>query len=415
MPLIESLLLLLVLSRALGEVAGRFGQPAMLGEIAAGILLGPSCLSYIHYTPEIKAIADIGVLLLVFMAGMEMDLPALWNSFRGRRLWVSAAGFVIPLLFGILVGRSFGLDNTRTIFIGLCIAITALPVSVRILMDLGKLQTDIGQKIVSAAVANDVVSLLALGIILDVNGAPASMERFIVSIGRSLGKALLFMLVVAIVARLIRRYSLPYLFRSVSIFEKLAGKLRGNESRFAIVLVFVIAFASFSEVLGLDFVVGAFFGSMLLTHEALGPDNFDQIEQTASNVTMGFLGPIFFAAIGLEFDASTLRDWGLMLAILVASFAGKIVGGYIGGRLARLKNTESWALGIGLNGRGVMELVIANIALANGFIGQQLFTILVLMALTTTFVTPMLLRYAYSRMGEPELEAPAEILSGSEP
>lgn len=405
MTLIESLLLLLVLSRVLGEIAGRFKQPAMLGEIAAGILLGPSCLSYIHYTPEIKAIADIGVLLLVFMAGMEMNLPALWNSFRGRSVWVSAAGFIVPLFCGIFIGYSFGLDNTRTIFIGLCIAITALPVSVRILMDLDKLQSKIGQKIVSAAVANDVISLLALGIILDVKGAPASIEGFLVSVGRSLGKALLFMLVVAVVARLIRRYSISRFFLTSSIFEKMASKLRGNESRFAVVLLFVIAFASFSEFLGLDFVVGAFFGSMLLTHEALGPNNFDQIERTASSVTMGFLGPIFFAAIGLQFNVSTLRDWRLAAAILIASFTGKIFGGYIGGRLARMKNTESWALGMGLNGRGVMELVIANIALANRFIGQQLFTILVLMAVLTTFATPMLLRHAYARMEAQKLPA----------
>jgi Kef-type K+ transport system membrane component KefB len=404
MTLIESLLLLLVLSRVLGEIASRFGQPAMLGEIAAGILLGPSCLSYIHYTPEIKAIADIGVLLLVFMAGMEMDLPALWNSFRGRNLWVSAAGFIVPLLSGIFVGYAFGLDNTRTIFIGLCIAITALPVSVRILMDLGKLHTDIGQKIVSAAVANDVVSLLVLGIILDVRGTPASIAGFLLSVGRSLGKALLFMLVVAVVARLTRRFSFASFLRSVNIFDKMAGKLKGNESRFALVLLFVIAFASFSEFLGLDFVVGAFFGSMLLTNEVLGPENFAQIERTASNVTMGFLGPIFFAAIGLQFIASTMRDWRLLLSILAASFAGKILGGYIGGRLALLKSAECWALGTGLNGRGVMELVIANIALANGFIGQQLFTILVLMAVTTTFTTPFLLKRAYDRIPEENAE-----------
>ncbi|HEV2323622.1 MAG TPA: cation:proton antiporter [Terracidiphilus sp.] len=408
MTFIESLLLLLVLSRVLGEIAGRFGQPAMLGEIAAGILLGPSCFSLIQYTPEIKAIADIGVLLLVVMAGMEMNLSALWNSFRGRSLWVSAAGFIVPLFCGIFVGYCFGLDNTRTLFVGLCIAITALPVSVRILMDLGKLQTDIGQKIVSAAVANDVVSLLALGIILDAKGAPASIPGFLLSVGRSLGKAVLFMLVVAIIARLMRRYSLSRFFLSSSIFEKLASKLRGNESRFAVVLLFVIAFASFSEFLGLDFVVGAFFGSMLLTHEALGPDNFEQIERTASNVTMGFLGPIFFAAIGLQFNTSTLRDWRLAAAILVASFTGKIVGGYIGGRLARMGNRESWALGTGLNGRGVMELVIANIALANGFIGQQLFTILVLMAVATTFTTPFLLKHAYDRI---PAENPEEKLS----
>ncbi len=398
MSLIESLLLLLVLSRVLGEVAGRFGQPAMLGEIAAGILLGPSCFSYIHFTPEIKAISDIGVLLLVFLAGMEMDIDALWTSVRGRGVWVSVAGFVVPLAGGVLVGYAHGLDETRMAFIGLCVAITALPVSVRILMDLGKLHTVIGQKIVSAAVANDVVSLLALGVILDIKASPANVEGFLLIIGRSLGKALLFMTVFAIVARLVRRYSPARFLRSSSVLEKVSSRLKSNEGRFAIVLLFVIAFASFSELLGLDFVVGAFFGSMLLSHEALGTANFKQIEQTASSVTMGFLGPIFFAAVGLEFNARSLTDWKLTASVLLVSFAGKILGGFLGGRLARMSSNESWALGMGLNGRGVMELVIANVALANGFIGPELFTILVLMAVVTTFTTPMLLRASFRRL-----------------
>lgn len=402
MPLIESLLLLLVLSRVLGEIAGRFGMPTMLGEIGAGILLGPSCLSYIHFTPEIKAIADIGVLLLVFLAGMEMDIDSLWKSVRGRGAWVSLAGFTIPLIGGILLGYAFGMDYTRMAFLGLCVSITALPVSVRILMDLGKLQTEVGQKIVSAAVANDVVSLLILGIILDLKSSPASIERFVMVLGTSLGKALLLMTVVAIAARLTRRYSPTRLIRSVAPVEKLLNRLKGNEGRFAIVLLFVIAFASFSEFLGLDFVVGAFFGSMLLSHEALGEKNFRVIQDTASSVTMGFLGPIFFAAIGLEFNASSLSDWKLVLSVLVVSFAGKILGGYVGGRMARLNSQQSWALGMGLNGRGVMELVIANIALASGFIGPELFTTLVLMAVTTTFATPILLRAAFQRIDRNE-------------
>lgn len=406
MPLIESLLLLLLVSRVLGEFAVRLKQPAMLGEIAAGILLGPSCLSYVHFDSEIKAIADIGVLLLVFLAGMEMDLGALWKAFKGRGAWVSAAGFVIPLLGGMLLGMAFGMDQTRIAFLGLCVAITALPVSVRILMDIQKLQTDIGQKIVSAAVANDVVSLLALGIILDMKAAPPGVERFLSTVAISLGKAVLFMAVVAVFARLIRRYSPARFLRSTGVIQKLLNRLRGNEGRFALVLLFVMAFAGFSEALGLDFVVGAFFGSMLLSHEALGQENFARIEETASSVTMGFLGPIFFAAVGLEFNASSLRNWKLVLSVLVVSFLGKILGGYIGGRLARLNGNQSWALGMGLNGRGVMELVIANVALASGFIGQQLFTTLVLMAVVTTFATPMLLRAAFRRMEKGE-QSPA--------
>lgn len=398
MPLIESLLLLLIVSRMIGEIVERFGQPAMIGEIAAGILLGPSVLKLVHFTPEIKALADLGVLLLVFLAGMEMDLDVLWKSFRGRGALVGLAGFLVPLILGIGVGVAFGMDRTRGIFVGLCIAITALPVSVRILMDLGKLQTNIGQKIIAAAVMNDVISLLMLGVIVDVKGAGPVSRSLLVSLGLALLKAVVFMVGFVAVSRLIKRHSGMRFLRSRNLVDRLVVHLKGKESLFAVVFLFVMAFAAFSQILKLDFVVGAFFGSMLLSYAVLGRANFEEVQKTASNVTMGFLGPIFFAAIGLEFDASSLRNWKLVVAVLVAAFVSKIFGGYLGGRMAKMSSNESWALGIGLNGRGIMELVIANIALARGFIDQQLFTVLILMATVTTFVTPFLLKRAYSRL-----------------
>jgi Kef-type K+ transport system membrane component KefB len=403
--LIEALLLLLIVSRVLGELVERLGQPAMIGEIAAGVLLGPSALALIQYTPEIKAIADLGVFLLVFMVGMEMDLDVLWKAFRGRGALVGISGFTIPLALGLLVGYEFRMGTTQMIFIGLCIAITALPVSVRILMDLDKLQTDIGQRIISAAVTNDVASLLLLGIILGAESRGPGTESLLSSIGLALVKALVFMGAIILVSRLIKKYTPGRFRRSRNLIDPLLAKLKGKESLFAVVLLFVIAFASLSELLGLHFIVGAFFGSMLLSHAVLGRANFEEVRKTASNVTMGFLGPIFFAAIGLEFDACSLRNWKLVVAILVVAFAGKMAGGYIGGRLAGLSGQQSWALGIGLNGRGIMELVIASVALSNKFIGDQLFTVLVLMATVTTIVTPILLKKAYERLPAGEAAA----------
>ncbi|TAM80226.1 MAG: cation:proton antiporter [Acidobacteria bacterium] len=398
MPLIEALLLLLLLSRTIGEVFEHYGQPAMLGEITAGVILGPSFLGAVRYTDEIKALADLGVLLLVFLAGMEMNLETVRKSFRGRSSFVGIMGFVFPMLLGIGLGYLFHMGTTRAIFIGLCIAITALPVSVRILMDLGKIQTEIGQRIISAAVFNDVISLLILGVILQIKGKGGGVSVIFASMGLALAKAIAFMVGFVIIARVIKRFSPQRFLWSRHPLDRLLVKLKGKESIFAVALFFVIAFASFSQALGLQFVVGAFFGSMLLTYEVLGKEKFHEVQKTASDITMGFLGPIFFAAIGLQFDAASLRDWGLVVAILVVAFVGKIFGGYVGGRLAKLTREESWTLGIGLNGRGIMELVIASIALANGFIGDRLFTILVLMAVVTTFVTPFLLKRAYTQL-----------------
>ena len=327
-----------------------------------------------------------------------MNLETVWKSFRGRGAFVGIAGFIFPMLLGIGLGYLFQMGTTRAIFIGLCIAITALPVSVRILMDLGKIQTEIGQRIISAAVFNDVTSLLILGVILQIKGKGGGVGIVLASMGLALVKAVAFMVGVVLIARVIKRFSPQRFLWSRHPLDRLLIKLKGKESVFAVALLFVLAFASFSQALGLQFVVGAFFGSMLLTYEVLGREKFNEVQKTASDITMGFLGPIFFAAIGLQFDAASLRNWGLVVAILAAAFVGKIFGGYLGGRLAKLTKEESWALGIGLNGRGIMELVIANIALSNGFIGDRLFTILVLMAVVTTFVTPFLLRKAYIQL-----------------
>src|SRR5208282_837889 len=136
-----------------------------------------------------------------------MDMEVLWKSFRGRGIWVGASGFTFPMVLGILVGLAFGMNTTRAVFIGLCIAITALPVSVRILMGLGKLQTDTGQRIISAAVLNDVTALLILGVILDVKRKGGAAGAAFISMGLALVKAVTFMAVVVIAARLIKRFS----------------------------------------------------------------------------------------------------------------------------------------------------------------------------------------------------------------
>lgn len=404
MPFIEALAVIVVFSRILGEISEFFGQPAMLGEIAAGVILGPSVLNAVHYTREIQALADLSVLLLVFLTGMDMELDSLWKAFRGRGSLVGISGFLIPMFLGIGVSFPFGLDPTRSVFMGLCIAITALPVSTRILMDMGKLQTEVGQKIISAAVFNDTASLLILGVILDAKGNHGTPGTVFKSMGLATVKVVGFMAAVVVAARIVRRYSQPLFLHSHNLFDRALRAFKGRESAFAAVLLFAIGFATLSQILGLQFIIGAFFGTMIFSYEVLGHAKFLEVRKTASDITMGFLGPIFFAGIGLEFQAASLRDWKLAAAVLAVAFVGKIWGGYAGGRLAGISKEESWALGVGLNGRGIMELVIANIALTNGFIGQRIFTILVLMAVVTTFATPFLLKRAYARIDQKEHE-----------
>ncbi|MEI7489888.1 MAG: cation:proton antiporter [Bacteroidota bacterium] len=397
LPFIVNLLILLLAAKILGELSERLGQPAMIGEVLAGVILGPSLFNIIPVVGDIKPIADLGVFLLIFMAGMEIEAEEIRNSIRGRNFWIALLGFLIPLGSGLLIGHLFHFSNIFTIFLGLCIAITALPVSIRILMDLGKLQTDVGQRIISAAIFNDIISLMVLGVILDYNGTSGTLRDVTFSILFTSGKVVFFIFFLVAAYRLIG-ISKKRVSTLNPKMESFLRYLKGKESMFAMVILFVLIFASIADLLGLHFIVGAFFGAMLFPRDLFHKSEFEQVKHSTASFTMGFLAPIFFAIMGVQFDASALTNGLLLTVVLIASFLSKILGGYFGSKLAGFDNLKSITIGLGLNARGIMELVIANIALQKGFIDVPIFSILVVMALLTTLITPFLLKDAFLRI-----------------
>jgi Kef-type K+ transport system membrane component KefB len=395
LPFFANLLLLLVLARVLGEVMERFKQPAMIGEILAGVVLGPTVLNVMVRNEELTAISDLGVFLLVIIAGLEIDVREIAKTSRGRNLITSLLAFLIPIGSGFAVATAFDLALVPAIFVGLCVAITALPVSVRILMDLGQLKSEIGQRIIAVAIFDDVLALTILGVLLDVNNAAnSSIDVLGLAIGITLGKILLLLAGLIFAYRLINKFTDRENFIELQL-DKLLLFMRGKESLLAIMFAFILIFASLTEAVGLHFIIGAFFASMLLSKELVGVAHFQEFEKTTHGMAMGFLAPIFFAGIGLEFQFSSITEWGLLFAIIGVSFLSKIVGGYIGGRFAGLRHRKALTLGIGLNARGIMELVIANIAYREGLIGVQIFSILVIMGVFTTINTPMLLKRSF--------------------
>lgn len=373
----------------------RFKQPAMIGEILAGVVLGPTVLNVMVRNEELTAISELGVFLLVIIAGLEIDVREIAKTSRGRNLITSLLAFLIPIGSGFAVATAFDLALVPAIFVGLCVAITALPVSVRILMDLGQLKSEIGQRIIAVAIFDDVLALTILGVLLDVNNsANSSIDVLGLAIGLTLGKILLLLAGLIFAYRLINKFTDRDNFIELQL-DKLLLFMRGKESLLAIMFAFILIFASLTEAVGLHFIIGAFFASMLLSKELVGVAHFQEFEKTTHGMAMGFLAPIFFAGIGLEFQFSSITEWGLLFAIIGVSFLSKIVGGYIGGRFAGLRHRKALTLGIGLNARGIMELVIANIAYREGLIGVQIFSILVIMGVFTTINTPMLLKRSF--------------------
>lgn len=394
LPFFTNLLILLVISKVFGEIFERFKQPAMIGEIIAGIIVGPSLLNIIHRTEDIKVISELGIFLLVIIAGLEINFDDILKSLKGKNIIVSILAFFLPIFSGFAVGHFFGKGIMTTVFIGLCVAITALPVSIRILMDLGKINSYIGQKIISVAIFDDVLALTILGLILNIKDTDMEVGTIIKNASISLLKLSIFLTILSLTYFLIRKLSNRenYLERQLN---KVLLLLKGKESLFAIFFVFVLLFATITESLGFHFIIGAFFAAMLINENLVGKKHLESFHNTTNGLAMGFLAPIFFAGIGLEFNISSIQNYGLLIAIIFVSYFSKIFGGFIGGKIIGLNNKTSLTLGLGLNARGIMELVIANIAYKAGLIDSEIFSMLVIMGVLTTLSTPIMLKRSF--------------------
>lgn len=389
MSLLSSLLLLIVAARVLGEIFKKFGQPALLGEIIAGIVIGPSALNLVQANPALSGVSDLAMFLIILSAGLEMEFKEVITSFRGKGLLVAFLGFVVPLASGMAIAFAFELDRMRTVFLGLCISITALPVAIRILKEFDLLQHPIGRYSIVTAVINDVLALFALGIILNLPDGQDYRELAWDIVVGALKIGVLAALIIAISRGLEAAESRGWPVRRAP--EQLVTWF-GKEALLGILILFVLAIGSVAEMLGSHFVIGAFFGALLIDRKLFFASRFDQIEQSLSSISSGFLAPIFFVYLGLEFNVHKLPSWTLVSSVILISVGSKVFAGWLGGRLIGLPGREPLGLGIILNGRGVMELVVANIAYQHGFIGEGLFSVLVLMGVVTTFLTPMFFR-----------------------
>ncbi len=396
MSLLSSLLLLIVAARIFGEIFKKLGQPALLGEIIAGIILGPSVLKIVQPTQALSGIADLAMFFIILSAGLEMEFKEVMRSFRGKGLIVAFTSFFIPLACGLLVGVVFRFDLMRTVFLGLCISITALPVSIRILKSLGLLEHPIARFAIVTSVVNDVLALFTLGIILKLPKAQG-LSQFAHYLEGSVVK--LFLLAVFIL-------SVNYVLEKADSMgipvrwlpEKLA-RWFGQDALLGILIVFVLLFGTVSELLGSHFVIGAFFGALLIDRKLFFAERYKEIEQSLSSISSGFLAPIFFIYIGLECNVRVLPGVLLVVTVLAVAMLSKIYAGWLSGRWVGLQGREPLGIGIIMNGRGVMELVVAEIALQHGFINDGLFSLLVLMGVITTFVTPIL----FDRLVTPHL------------
>ncbi len=385
--LLLDLAVIVVLARLLGAVARRLDQPPVIGELLAGILLGPTlfgegfaaALFPTDVRPFLAALANVGVAMFMFMVGLELEQTLL----RGRgklALTVSVSSIVLPFTLG--VGLAFYLAMNRPVehrlgfllFIGAAMSVTAFPVLARILQDRGMLRTMLGGLALTCAAIGDVLAWCLLAVVVIVSGGASGTEQWLIVLG-----PIYVALMLWVVRPLLRK-----LFTA------------GVTGALPTVLAGALISGAVTELIGLHFIFGAFLFGVIVPRE--GTDTLrhriiDRVEEFNSALLL----PVFFIVSGLKVNLSTLSATGLVefgLVLLVA-IAGKFGGAFVGARLHGLPARKSAALATLMNTRGLTELIILTVGLQLGVLDQSLYSIMVAMAVITTAMAGPLLRLIY--------------------
>ena len=388
---IAALAIIIVAAKISGYISVRLGQPAVLGELLAGIILGPTFLNMLgtwpvfhedeHLGEIIQLMAEIGVLLLMMLAGLELDLVEMLSSGKAASL-SGTLGVIVPLILGFGTAMAFGLGQTEALFMGLALSATSVSISAQTLMELKVLRTRVGLTLLGAAVFDDILVILLLSLASifatggggDINSVFITLLRIVLYLGA------------AIVAGI---YVLPRLTTWVD-------RLPISQGTLAFVLVTTLLFGWAAEVIGgIAAITGAFLVGLFLSRTPLR----HQLESGISSIAYGFFVPIFFVSIGLAVNlrAITGSAWIFAIIISIVAILSKILGSGGGARLSGFSWLESVQMGIGMVSRGEVGLIVAAFALTSGLLSQENFSIAVFMVIIATLVTPPMLRYSFAK------------------
>jgi Kef-type K+ transport system membrane component KefB len=367
--LLVALISVLVGAKLLGALAQRFGQPSVLGELTAGVLLGGSLLGLLDpHDPVIHALAELGVIVLLFEIGLHTNIRSLLKV-GGAAAAVGGVGVVLPFALGYGVAIVLGQPSLPAIVCGAALTATSIGISARVLADLGQLETPEGQVVLGAAVLDDVVGLIILSV---VSGLASGLSVTPFEVVRITAVAIGFIVAALLVGNII----VPPAFRGVDMLQ------RGGEVLGPIALAFALLLAWLADLSGSALIIGAFAAGLVLHNTKQRP----VIE--SSIITLGtYIVPVFFAVVGASVNLRSLASGPILLiggALIVVGIVGKIVAGYApwwfrGNKLL---------VGVAMVPRGEVGLIFAQLGLTTGVLSVQLFSALTLMVMVTTFIAP---------------------------
>ncbi|PWV95211.1 monovalent cation:proton antiporter-2 (CPA2) family protein [Paenibacillus cellulosilyticus] len=372
MSILLTLMLIIAGTKLAGDLAVRLGQPSVLGKLIAGIVLGPAALHWIEPEPFINEMSEIGVLLLMFIAGLETDLDQMKRNWRSS-VAVAVGGIVAPFVGGYLASIAFGLSNGQSLFVGMLLCATSVSISVQTLKEMNALQSREGTTILGAAVVDDVIVVILLAVMMSVlgTGEGSSVSEIMIKNG-------LFFLLIVIVSLFV-----------VPQVMKWFASLRVSEPIMSGALVLVCGYAYFAEEMAVAGIIGAFAAGITISQTRFK----HEVEEKVNPIAYSLFVPVFFVSIGLNVRFEGIGSQLVFLLVLtLIAIAAKLIGGAIGARLTGFDRRSALMIGAGMVSRGEVALILAASGLESGLLPQRYFTTAIVLVIVTTLVTPPLLK-----------------------
>ncbi|WP_333860298.1 cation:proton antiporter [Clostridium sp.] len=379
-----NIVLILVFTKIGGMISRKMKMPEVLGALIAGVILGPVILNIVHYDDNIKLLSNLGVILLMFLAGLETNVEEFKKA--GLSSFVIAlGGIILPLVLGTLGAYMFFSDFWENIFVGVILTATSVSITAETLKELGKLNTRAGINILGAAVIDDILGLILISIVLAVAQTSGSNTQVsgTLSIVYVFVKVILFCLASIIAVVYMPKY-----------MNKFKNYIKPGREFLTFSLAFAVLIAYIAEVLGIAAITGAYIAGLILssvTHR-------EYLERNVKAISSGFLSLIFFASVGIEANLKglTMEVILITLVMFVIAVIGKVIGCGAAARFMKISKSESLQIGAGMISRGEVAIITANIGLQKGIISEEIFLPTLIVVILTTIITPILLKLSFS-------------------
>lgn len=378
---------ILLSTKALGLVTKRFKLPQVVGALLAGLVLGPAVLNILHETDFIQQLAELGVIVLMFTAGLETDIKELKKS-GVASVVIAILGMIVPLILGFILANFFNTNNSldsslflQHMFIGIILTATSVSITVETLRELGKLNSNAGNAILGAAIIDDILGIIALTIISSCASSDTSTNIWIV-----IGKILLFF-ILAIMVGIVA-------FRLMNKEMKTHNTDLRRFVIFSFVFCLLLSYAA-EEFFGVADITGAFIAGLILS----GTERKHYILSRFETSSYMLLSPIFFASIGIKVEIPKMSKEIIIFSILLIIIAviSKIIGCGLGAKLCKYTNSEALQIGTGMVSRGEVALIMANKGNALGLMSSIFFGPVVIMVVITTIISPILLKLVFHK------------------